>query len=587
MKVIPIKKGVFSLLILEAAILALATVIFSFRLYSSYTNLVYNESAEVLGLYTIVAQTRLSRIEELSFEILSNHTIQGNMKTYHLSDNSYEKNVAKKDLYTQLFTRWVMDKNILSISFIFTDGDTVETSSRRALTLSVQERKQLISLAAQTYGSLDWAANIAGENTITLYRSIKDISGDGFKPMGTLIINIDVNYLLENASEVQQKYNPDIICVADGQILSNNPTYNSQTELLNFIDSKKAYNIITVNREQYFISIRGLGDKDWYLVYILPAKDILTNLRSTNLLYMMIFLVIVTLVLFIGYQITIGITRPIIRLTRAMKVVEKGDYSIALEEPETIEKYAVAEVMQLSRDFSEMVQKIDHLINEGYVKQLMIMEMRYKVLQQQINPHFLYNTLDTIHWKAVQSNHDEISKMVRALSNMLRGSIKVPDIIPLKEDISFVDDYITIQKMRFEQRLDYQESIPAALWRCNVPRLTLQPIVENCIIHNLEKYSTLCRIRISARVAADHAEIYVTDNGRGADLQHVEKVIRGEAEAGNNSIGLKNIHERIKISFGEQYGIIVENMDPSGTKVTVLLPLTKGVESNENTFDCG
>ena len=316
-----------------------------------------------------------------------------------------------------------MDKNILSISFIFTDGDTVETSSRRALTLSVQERKQLISLAAQTYGSLDWAANIAGENTITLYRSIKDISGDGFKPMGTLIINIDVNYLLENASEVQQKYNPDIICVADGQILSNNPTYNSQTELLNFIDSKKAYNIITVNREQYFISIRGLGDKDWYLVYILPAKDILTNLRSTNLLYMMIFLVIVTLVLFIGYQITIGITRPIIRLTRAMKVVEKGDYSIALEEPETIEKYAVAEVMQLSRDFSEMVQKIDHLINEGYVKQLMIMEMRYKVLQQQINPHFLYNTLDTIHWKAVQSNHDEFSIMVRALSNMLRGSI--------------------------------------------------------------------------------------------------------------------------------------------------------------------
>ncbi|NLN63918.1 MAG: sensor histidine kinase [Clostridiaceae bacterium] len=573
MKVIPIKKSVFTLLILEAVILALITIILIFSLYRSYTHLIYTESSEVLCLYTIIAQSRLSRIEDLSYEILSNHSIQENMKTYTLSDSSYEKNLAKKTLYTQLFTRWVMDKNILSITFIFFDGDKVETSSRRNLDVTSEKIDNLIVLANQLDGSLQWKANIFGDNTLTLFRTINDISGDGFKPLGTLIINIDANYFLEH-SFIHQKYMPSIFCVADGEILSESPFDIEPFEILGFMDSANPYDIVSVDREQYFISAKELNYTHWFLVYILPVKDILYNIRTINLIYILILSIVVTLVLFVGYQITDGITKPIIRLTKAIKVVENGDYTVALKEPDLDGKYGISEVVQLTKDFSDMVHKIDHLINEGYVKQLMIMEMRYKVLQQQINPHFLYNTLDTINWKAIEGSQTEISTMVRSLSKMLRGSVKDPDIITIRDAISFVEEYLTIQKMRFEERLEYHADILPETLNCKIPRLTLQPIVENCIIHNLEKYAAVCRISISSSLTNESIEICVEDNGRGADLLYVEKVLNGEAEAGNTSIGIRNIHERIRISFGEQYGLKVENVVPSGTKVIVHLPVS-------------
>lgn len=580
MKMIPIKKGLFALLILEAVIITIVTIAFMADLYKIYTNLVYSESAEVLNLHAIITDAKLSDIENLSFEVLSNRDIQNNLQKYNNSSNSYEAYQAVNDLYTQLFTRWIMNKSIVSISFVFLDGKRVDTGQAN---LSDSSLEKIIDAAARKNGSCGWTANAAGKNIVTLYRLIKDISGNKFKPLGTLIINVDANYFLSHAPVISRKYRPDIICIADKQILSRNHVSIKPSEIWESFNGSNSYNIVTLNREPYFISVKKLAHNDWDLVYMLSTRDLLSSINKMNIFYSVTLLMIIIVVITIGYNFANAISRPITQLTKAMKVVEDGDYSAVLNNQSPEPRFAITEVVQLSRDFSQMIQEIDRLINEVYTRQLMIMEMKYKMLQQQINPHFLYNTLDTINWKAVQSGNEEISVMVKSLSKLFRGSIKGPDIITVGEDLSFVEDYIKIQKIRFEERLDFEVKIPASVYSCKIPRLTLQPIVENCIIHNLEKYSGICKICMASSISDGRLQISVEDNGRGVDLQHVKMVLSGEIEATNKSIGLKNIDQRIKISFGENYGICVENKEPTGTRVTVVLPYEG--ELDENTID--
>jgi two-component system sensor histidine kinase YesM len=219
-----------------------------------------------------------------------------------------------------------------------------------------------------------------------------------------------------------------------------------------------------------------------------------------------------------------------------------------------------------------MVRKIDYLINEVYAEKLLSMEMKYKILQQQINPHFLYNTLDTINWKAMENGNRDISAMVRSLSRMLRGSIKGPDAITVGEDLRFVENYILIQKLRFEERLVYTARVQPEVLSCGIPRVTLQPIVENCIIHNIEKHSGTYEIRIFSSYTPEYTEIVIDDDGQGVDPRHMELVLDGKADPADGSIGLRNINERIKMLFGERFGIRVENREPVGTRVTVTLP---------------
>ena len=132
--------------------------------------------------------------------------------------------------------------------------------------------------------------------------------------------------------------------------------------------------------------------------------------------------------------------------------------------------------------------------------------------------------------------------------------------------------------MRFEERLDFRSEIPPSVHSCKIPRLTLQPIVENCIIHNVEKYSQACQIRLISEVSDGKLKISVEDDGRGVDLHHIEMVLSGQVEATNTSIGLRNINERVKMAFGEGCGVSVENRVPTGTRVTVTLPYVPPLE---------
>jgi Predicted signal transduction protein with a C-terminal ATPase domain len=575
-RTITIRRGLSGLLILEAAVIAAVTVVFMAGLYRAYSGAVYDESAEVLNLYAVVADSKLSEIEALSFEILSNRDIQANLTAYADDPQSFEAFVARNQLYTQLFTRWILTDGVVSITFRFMDGTRVDVGQRETW-LSAPVLEDLASEALALQGSPSWAANVASPHTITLYRLIRDISGSQrFRPLGVLAVTVDAGYFLDHTPSLSQKFQPRIVAVAGDQVLFRHRTGLDPDAVVQAVNGAPSRAIASIQGQRYFIAVKELQSTGWSLVSMLPTQALLSDIADLNVLYGVTLALVVAGVVVCGYAFGARIHQPIAQLTRSMEVVESGDYRSALEAKQPDKGPAIAEVVQLSQRFRRMVQEIDRLINEVYSRQLTIMEMRYRMLRQQINPHFLYNTLDTIHWKAIQSGHQQIALLVRSLSRLLRAAVNSPDVVTVADELRFVEDYVRIQKIRFEDRLDVEIEVPAELHEVRIPHLTLQPLVENAIVHNLERFSGALRIRIAGSVRERKAYLAVADNGRGADLDRVEKVLRGEVDAGKRSIGLRNIHTRIGLTFGDTYGIQVERLEPHGTVVTVVLPWEEG-----------
>jgi len=236
------------------------------------------------------------------------------------------------------------------------------------------------------------------------------------------------------------------------------------------------------------------------------------------------------------------------------------------------------EVGLLQRTFRQMITQINTLIKENYANQLIIKETEFKALQAQINPHFLYNSLDSIHWLAKKSEHAQISSMVVSLAFLLRSSISLKqNVITVAQELEIVNHYITIQNYRFQKRLDFHMEIPEVYHTALIPKLTLQPLLENAIQYGVETMIEPCRIRLYAEPLDGKLAIVVEDHGPGMEEYFLKQVLNGEVETRGTGIGLLNIRDRLRLAFGDDYGIQVESTVGFGTKVSVLLPLPQEV----------
>jgi two-component system sensor histidine kinase YesM len=279
------------------------------------------------------------------------------------------------------------------------------------------------------------------------------------------------------------------------------------------------------------------------------------------------------------------ILTPIKRLVQGMKTMQesKTHDEIIIDRQD--------ELGYLSQCFNDMSREIDILVNRVYKEQLTRKEAEIKTLQAQINPHFLFNTLESINWMARLNNVDEISEMVTALSALMEAGIgKGGPLVTIKEEIDFVDSYILIMKNRYGERLDFNKSIDSSLLGIKVPKLLLQPLVENAIYHGVDKFRKQGKIYLIIRKIDQRVEIEVLDNGQGMTEENIRELNKNLNE-GNDAylfsensgmgIGLKNVNRRIKLFYGVEYGVRVESIYEEYMKVVVTIPVVgiqKGVE---------
>ena len=303
-------------------------------------------------------------------------------------------------------------------------------------------------------------------------------------------------------------------------------------------------------------------------------SDVNNAIRMSSVL----FILILFGAYFISRKIMQGITEPIAELCTVTQKAAAGDFSVRAP------KKSEGEIAVLNDSFDQMVEKIGNLVEDIRIEQLNLRATELKLLQAQINPHFLYNTLDTIIWLAEAGKKDEVVMMVTTLSDFFRTTLsKGRDYITVKEEEAHIRSYLQIQQFRYQDILKYSIDISEELYEYQILKLTLQPLVENALYHGIKNKRGLGHIRVIGRF--DEAEgtlkFTVQDDGRGMTAEELAEVKKGltseeKADASDLSgFGLQNVAMRMRLNYGPQYGITIKSTYGEGTEMTVTIPAVK------------
>jgi len=399
-------------------------------------------------------------------------------------------------------------------------------------------------------------------------RDIRKYLDASMNYLGSLMFVVDVKNLIgrhvdELATKTSTLYvwNGDMLLYEDGQGV---PKSHFR------FDGEKDYQIVKIDGQKYFVCRLASAKTGWTYLNLFSYDEI----YAINT-YVRYGLILGLLVLFAGAaavtrRLALVITRPLEQLTAAMELVEDGQFAEAgAHLPDQDRK---DEIGILTQEFGRMIDKITELIHENYEMQLLIKDTQYRALQAQIRPHFLYNTMNSINWLIRSGRGEEASQMTVAFSDFLRASFssKLEDTV--EKEVELVENYMNIQKLRYQRRAEFVLEAEGDLGRYLMPRMILQPLVENAINYGVDNSLKLCRIMVRIREREETLVLEVEDDGPGMSAEELEAVRTFTMKPKGNGIGLKNIAERLKLFFGGQAVMEIQSSPGEGTKIYMEIP---------------
>jgi two-component system sensor histidine kinase YesM len=313
----------------------------------------------------------------------------------------------------------------------------------------------------------------------------------------------------------------------------------------------------------------------WKYIAVIPMTAILGQIYSIQKNFIFVIIIMIVLMIPISFLIAGSLYKPLAKLVFAMNNIEKGNLDTSINDTRK------DEYQEVFQGFNDMVKKLNGIIEDLSNEKSLNKEAEIKLLQAQINPHFLYNTLDSIYSISVVKNVDIISKMVSALSRFFRISLSGGKAeIYLKEEIAIINSYLTIQNIRFNNKIICDISIPDEYMNAVVPKLCLQPIVENAIYHGIEMKKGEGHLRIYCVDTESGIDIHVKDDGLGISkdkLTLIQNSIGNESNDSKDSknFALKNLNKQLALKYGIPYGIKIESTPGEGTMVTLSIPLIR------------
>ncbi|WP_367567441.1 sensor histidine kinase [Lacrimispora sp.] len=410
------------------------------------------------------------------------------------------------------------------------------------------------------------------DQAVTVIRAIPDENGKN--NLGIMIMELDPdmfsNLLLGNQGLFQYQY----LFIADqsGHVICSNPKVNNQwqDEINQRFNGGNRRFELEWNGKQYYVCGQYNGITGWRSYSVIPLEGLFPQARALNSSIWLVVLgsafgsaVVIALLVY-------AMARPIKRLSRAMGQVQKGDFTVR------VPGNRKDEIGKLTESFNYMLDEINTLIKQVYQEKIAQKNAEIQALQAQINPHFLYNTLDSINWMLIDREEYDISDIVISLGELMRYSIEDENaFVPLKREVEYVLCYLKIQKNRLEDRLEYSVEAQENLMEEKVPKLILQPIIENAITHGIEPRNQKGSIRICIEDQGEAMVISVEDNGMGMNpdqLKHLKAEEPDVEKEGHTGIGFRNVDRRIRLHYGEQYGVFIESQYGKGTLVRLHIP---------------
>lgn len=430
-------------------------------------------------------------------------------------------------------------------------------------------------------GQLGIIGSAVGRNVVgnlnnssdSIFSLVKSFTGkESDVPNGVVLVDIRHDMIEQLVNRVSIGEEGFLYVVDDNDIV-----YTPSSSIVYRID-KDSYqregmetDTVNITGRDYFIANHYSAYSGWRVVGVIPQSEFSDSIRPVYRALYICIAVCLLLVFLVSIRISATVTRPISKLSRLMAKAEGGDFSVRFS---AIHR---DEIGILGSSFNHMLEHIDELIHELYEEKQIRLEAQLKSLQEQIKPHFLYNTLDTISWMARAQGAMDVVQLIDALTNMFRvGLSSGQDYIELRDEKKHVSNYLYIQKVRYKDRLQYSIEIPEEYDHFNVPKLILQPLVENSIYHGVKLKRTGGLIRVTAQVENDTLYLRVWDDGAGISAERLAELCQNQDAPRNErkgGFGLSYIAERIRLSYGSKYGIHIESEEGSFTEVTLSLPL--------------
>lgn len=315
----------------------------------------------------------------------------------------------------------------------------------------------------------------------------------------------------------------------------------------------------------------------WTVVGAAYTSELLKNNKQARMLYILAAAILILAVFAISNILSREITKPLRRLSESMSRVEKGEFDRA-----NVDVTMENEIGSLGKSYNLMTERIHTLMEQNVYEQKQKRKSELKALQAQINPHFLYNTLDSIIWMSEAGQSDEVVEMTSALAKLLRQSISNDhEQVELGQEMEYVKNYLTIQKMRHQDKLEYTIEVDPQVRHVMIVKLVLQPIVENAIYHGIKYKGSKGTLRIRAFAESEDVCIVIEDNGIGMDDTALN-IIFDETQKihKQNGVGVPNVQKRLKLYYGDKYGITYESKVGIGTRATIRIP-QRGDRENE------
>lgn len=453
----------------------------------------------------------------------------------------------------------------------------MERISRDPLTDEVWYKRSLASpkimqLFSKPIGrNIRTTLNYSADEVVSITKAVIDpVTG---KRLGVILIDLKLNKIKEVIEAITLGKSGFLyIMDANGGIVYapvNPIVYRVKNEWLT--DSANSI-VKKIQGKDFQIIYKDSAYTEWKTIGVFSLTETLTEVTALRHYSILIGLITLVLAVIVAFFFTASIAKPLSKLGSLMKKAEEGDLSVRFNS-----KYN-DEIGRLGNSFNHMIKEISNLIDMVYVEQQRKREAELITLQAQIKPHFLYNTLYTIQWMAQEHGAKDVVAILGALANLFRiGLSKGKEKISVHEEMEHVQSYLAIQKARYEDKLTYEVNFDEEILQYNVVKLILQPLVENAIYHGINGRRGGGKITITGKVKEGKLYFSIVDNGIGIrpeKLQSIRQLLNNNhVESIKNGFGIFNVNERIRLSFGNEYGLVYSSVYEEGTMVEVWHPL--------------
>lgn len=561
----------FFALLLVICLVMLAALNISFGIYDQ--NL-YEKSLQSLDFFARQVNDELEDVENFTYELAVSTELQeqfSNLKTLPFGSSAYS--YALYQLRMQLILEVRTHPIVKNIRFIDTNGSEmlVGTDTGPLDTAPLLEKlHQGDGAYLLTSPTADYPYLVGG-------RDIRKHIDYSMEYLGSCLVTCDAASVIQRQLSTMTS-SPGTLYVTAGDTM----VYRGDEAEPPAVEGPQGYRVWRQGGQSYFVCWMTDTTTGWLYLNIFPYSQIFGQTMALRFIVLGVFVALFVVGGLVMRALARLITRPLARLSASMQVVESDDFEAALA---MLPDHPYRdETGQLTGEFRVMLQQIDTLIRENYKKQILLQQTQYQMLQAQINPHFLNNTLNTVNWMIRAGRSEDAAQVVVELGQLLRAALARESATTVAREVELVQSYIAIQEFRYHGRATFQVKTEGALARWTMPKMILQPLVENAILHGVENSLAPCTITVTAREQETDILLEVHNTGPCMTPEELDAVRRFAAKPKGHGIGLKNIHDRLQLYFGS-FGWQIDSSPEQGTRVRMTLP--KKEEDHVQTADRG